>query len=314
MRPEFEFNRTFARHLGDNDRRGLAGEVSRGEEFDAQRQSDCALNSNSSAGEIRDAEHNRICEICGSSQSTQDTLYTASEWPVVSCDDCGFVFLGRVPDYEQLNADYAWGTTFEAEEKRRTSNLWGAFDMATRVRTTIGKLIDNAGLRRSIGSTGRVLEIGCGQTTRIPSGATPYGIEISEALVRQAAPVFTARGGKVIHAPAVSGLTQFPDGFFDAVVMRSYLEHEAQPRLVLKETRRTLKHGGIVYVRVPNFGSLNRRVMGTNWCGFRFPDHVNYFTPKDLKRLAATCRFTYRRINWLSPFDDNLIVELRADR
>ncbi|MGI9404278.1 MAG: methyltransferase domain-containing protein [Hyphomicrobium sp.] len=95
--------------------------------------------------------------------------------------------------------------------------------------------------------------------------------------------------------------------------MRSYLEHEAQPRLVLKETRRTLKTGDIVYVRVPNYGSLNRRVMGNKWCGFRFPDHVNYFTSKHLKRLAASCGFTYRRINWLSPFDDNLIVEFTAN-
>lgn len=313
MPPEFELSRTFARHLGGNGQRGLVGEVSRGEEFDAQRQTVCARNSNSSAGDIRDVERSRSCEICGGSQSTQDTHYTVSEWPVVSCDDCGFVFLGRVPDYEQLNGDYDWATSFKAEEDRRTSNLWGAFDMATRVRTTIGKLIDNAGLRSSIGNTGRVLEIGCGYTTRIPSGATPYGIEISEALVQRAISVFSARGGKVIHAPAVSGLAQFPDGFFDAVLMRSYLEHEPQAHLVLKQTRRTLKHGGVVYVRVPNFGSLNRRVMGTKWCGFRFPDHVNYFTPRDLKRLAETCGFTCRHINWFSPCDDNFTAELRAD-
>ncbi len=182
----------------------------------------------------------------------------------------------------------------------------------TRRRTKIGKLVDNAGQRRSIGSSDRFLEIGCGRSTRIASGPKPYGIEISEALARQANPAFAARAGKVIHAPAVEGLAQLPDRFFDAVLMRSYLEHEAQPRLVLNETRLTLKTGGIVYVRVPTYGSLNRRVMGSKWCGFRFPDHVNYFTSKHLKRLAASCGFNYRRINWLSPFDDNLIVEFTA--
>ncbi len=257
-------------------------------------------------------EYHRICEICGGSDTTQLASYTVSKWPVVSCDDCGFVFLGRVPNYDLLNIEYAWEKTFAIERQRRAQRVWGAFDQLTRIRTTVGKLIDNAGQRRSIGTAGRVLEVGCGGSTRIASGPTPYGLEISEVLARRAGPVFAARGGEVIHAPAVDGLTQFPDEFFDAVLMRSYLEHEAQARLVLDETRRVLKTGGIIYIRVPNFGSLNRHVMGAKWCGFRFPDHVNYFTAKDLKRLSASCGFIYRRINWYSPFDDNLIAELIA--
>ena len=257
-------------------------------------------------------EHSRNCEICGGSDTTLLASYTVSKWPVVSCDDCGFVFLGRVPDYELLNTEYAWEKTYAAEKTKRTRQNWGKLDRVTRVRTSIGKLINNASQGRSLGSTGRVLEIGCGGGTRVASGPTPYGIEISEALAHKADPIFAARGGRVIHAAATEGLTQFPESYFDTVLMRSYLEHEAQPRLVLKEARRTLKTGGTVYVRVPNYGSVNRRVMGSRWCGFRFPDHVNYFTPKHLKRLAASCGFTYRRINWYSFFDDNLIAELIA--
>jgi len=257
-------------------------------------------------------EYHRTCEICDGSDTTLLASYTVSKWPVVSCDDCGFVFLSRVPNYDLLNIEYAWEKTFAIERQRRTQRVWGVFDQLTRIRTTVGKLIDNASQGRSLGTTGRVLEIGCGGGTRVASGPTPYGIEISKALAHKADPIFAARGGRVIHAPAAEGLTQFPDSYFDTVLMRSYLEHEAQPRLVLKEARRTLKTGGTVYVRVPNYGSVNRRVMGSRWCGFRFPDHVNYFTPKHLKRLAASCGFTYRRINWYSPFDDNLIVELIA--
>jgi hypothetical protein len=287
MRPEFELNRLFARHLGDSDWRDQGDEVSRGEKVDSPTQTPCIKNSNVSAGEDGDSEYSRICEVCCGSSATQLESYTVSKWPVVSCNECSFVFLGRVPNYELLNTDYAWEKTFANESKKRAQKLWGAFDLATRIRTKIGRLIDNAGQRRSIGSKGRILEIGCGGTTRIAPGPTPYGIEISKALAHRAGPVFAARGGKVVHAPATEGLVQFPNAFFDAVLMRSYLEHEAQPRKVLNETRRTLKTGGIAYVRVPNYGSLNRRVMGAKWCGFRFPDHVNYFTANDLNRLAT---------------------------
>ncbi|MGI9404279.1 MAG: hypothetical protein ACR2OF_07220 [Hyphomicrobium sp.] len=122
--------------------------------------------------------------------------------------------MGRVPDYDLLNTEYAWEKTSAKEKKERGQRLWGAFDRVTRLRTKISRLVDNEGQRRSIGSSGRVLVIGCGRSTRIAPGPTPYGIEISEALTRQAGPAFAARGGKVIHAPAVEGLAQFPDGFF----------------------------------------------------------------------------------------------------
>ena len=93
--------------------------------------------------------------------------------------------------------------------------------------------------------------------------------------------------------------------------MRSYLEHESQPRLALERAFAKLAPGGRVYVRVPNFGGLNRRIMGAQWCGFRFPDHVNYFTGTSLRRLAGQAGFRYRRLNGYSIFGDNLIVELR---
>ena len=54
--------------------------------------------------------------------------------------------------------------------------------------------------------------------------------------------------------------------------------------------------------------------MGAEWCGFRFPDHVNYFTPTSLKALATSIGYEFRWMNRLSLFDDNLIVELKKPR
>ena len=65
--------------------------------------------------------------------------------------------------------------------------------------------------------------------------------------------------------------------------------------------------GGKVFVRVPNYGSLNRRVMGARWCGFRYPDHVNYFTSATLRTMAAMAGFSMQIVNranlWI---DDNI--------
>ena len=80
-----------------------------------------------------------------------------------------------------------------------------------------------------------------------------------------------------------------------------------QPKKLLAHVARVLKDDGKAYIRVPNFGGINRRVMGAKWCGFRYPDHVNYFTVTSLRRLAADCGLNVRLLNPIRlPLDDNI--------
>ena len=253
----------------------------------------------------------RVCEICGSTHARRIEKFSISPWPVVACETCGFVYLRTVPGYEALVETYAWEKTFAEEKARRKARSWSRFDQATRWRLRFGKSSDVASRAGTLGRSGRVLEVGCGGSCRLHEGVTPYGIEISAALAERSRPQFQARGGDVVCAPATEGLDQFEDGFFDSILMRSYLEHEQKPREVLTKAFRKLRPGGTIFARVPNFGSVNRHVTGAKWCGFRFPDHVNYFTDSSLKALSSSIGFSYRRKNWASLFDDNLIVELR---
>jgi SAM-dependent methyltransferase len=261
--------------------------------------------------EIRSHER-PTCEVCLNSGATLVRRYTRSPWPVVACNSCGFVYLGRVPDYDDLSVTLAWEKQHAKEkERRKATDKLARLDSLTRFRLRLGKTVDRARYERGVSSTGRILEIGCGGTTRIPEGPTPYGIEISEGLWRKACPVFEARGGAVYHEPATTGIERFPDDFFDAIIMRSYLEHEAQPRLILERAFRRLKPGGKILIRSPNFNSANRFIRGADWCGFRFPDHVNYFTPRSLGALARSIGYAFDWKNKMSLFDDNLIVELK---
>lgn len=93
-----------------------------------------------------------------------------------------------------------------------------------------------------------------------------------------------------------------------AVIMRSYLEHEAQPKEVLIETARVLQPDGIVVIKVPNYGCFNRTVFGERWCGFRFPDHLNYFTPASLESMCTSAGLSIKRFKFLDkfPLSDNM--------
>jgi SAM-dependent methyltransferase len=241
----------------------------------------------------------RACPLCGVDAAALRAGYGEGIWRLVECRDCGFAYLDRAPDYAALFSAMAWEKTTVAEVERRAAarpvshrlSKWSRARMRLLPRKKLPDLVARDA------KPGNVVDLGCGQGTQLNGLAdayTPYGIEISSEAAATADAVFAARGGRAVNAPSLDGLKTFPEGFFAAATLRSYLEHELQPRAVLGELRRTLAPGGVAIVKVPNYASLNRRVTGRKWCGFRYPDHLNYFTPASLARMAEECGYRAR--------------------
>lgn len=250
----------------------------------------------------------RACPQCGGRSARPLPRYSTGEWHVVQCSACNFVFLSNPPAYESLVDEFAWEKTSKAEGERRKASrpflMW--LDRSTRWRLHLfGR--SRPALYHRLFRPGRVLDVGCGGGAGPPEPFVPYGIEISKALHELSAPAMAARGGEVIHGPAAEAITAFQDRFFSGVILRSVLEHEVQPKRLLGEVARVLEDGGKAYVRVPNFGSINRVVNGGKWCGFRHPDHVNYFTAASLRRMAGDCGLTMKHLHpFRLPVDDNI--------
>lgn len=249
----------------------------------------------------------RPCPACGTDHAKRLEAYSPAEWDVVECQTCGFVYLRNPPPYQALKEDFAWEKTYAEKKKKGGSTGLSGFNrwLRGKLGLTGGKRGDK--LFPRLFGAGKVLDIGCGDRIRTEPPITPYGIEISTALQARADAAMRARGGFCLHDAGADGVWKLDEGFFDGVILHSYLEHEADPLRVLKGIHRALKPGGVVYVRVPNFGSLNRRVVGATWCGFRHPDHVNYFTLASLRDMAAKAGFSTELLNranlWV---DDNI--------
>jgi len=234
----------------------------------------------------------RTCPLCGRDNGDRPpSPYSLPPWIVRHCKDCGFVYIDTAPKYVHLAIDLDWNSRFhvEAARKAETRKVSYKFSRLTRMRMHLFKKRRVSTYVQEKFDQGNIVDLGCGNGDTIHellANFTPYGVEISTSLALEADKLFRQHGGHVENAPSIEGLKRFGEDFFEVVVMRSYLEHEENPLGVLKEVFRTLKPEGMAVVKVPNFASVNRRVMGAKWCGFRYPDHLNYFSKKTLRLMA----------------------------
>ena len=251
--------------------------------------------------------NSRNCPICDEPGHTAQRLinYDHDIWKLGCCKRCRFVYLLNPPGKEELIDEFAFEKTFVARREQRKSALREATAM---LRAFLAKFknVRSDPLTKFF-SSGHVLDVGCGSGGRVQSPAVPYGIEISRHLFELADEYMRARGGYCVHASGSEGIVQFGQGQFDGVLMNSYLEHEVDVIPVLRGAHRCLKPDGKLFLRVPNYASFNRRLFGRSWCGFRYPDHVNYFTPDSLGKAVAMAGFKVRILNrFRLPIDDNI--------
>jgi SAM-dependent methyltransferase len=250
----------------------------------------------------------RDCPSCQSDLVKDLTAFARENWRIGACQVCDFVFLRNPVEYEALEEVFAWEKTYAAEgatrQKRRSllkRMAYSARVLGYRIR---GDLMPS--YLRLLGP-GLILDIGCGDVVRWRAPFIPWGIEISKVLQQRADAKMRPLGGECVQGAGADAIWTFPENHFDSVMMHSYLEHEVQFAKLLTGIQRCLKPGGKAYVRVPNYAALNRHISGANWPGFRYPDHVNYFTAATLKKVAQDAGFEFKLVNrpiiWV---DDNI--------
>ncbi len=266
----------------------------------------------------------RLCPICNTDNGGHPASpWSQSPWMLKECRECGFLYLENPPPASDFSSQFAWERT-HAQERSRRKNREPLLVAINALRVSIaarlvahrrgGKII--RWIERYVGS-GRLLDVGCGHGLLLsltPKPIVPYGVEISSQLAAQANRLALARGGYVIEGAAATALSLFGTSFFDGIVMRCYLEHEVEAAKVLRVSRRILRPGGVLLIKVPNFDCWNRRlVRGRRWCGFRFPDHVNYFTPRSLTDLVRAHGFEIARFRLTDrlPTGDNMWLVAR---
>ena len=139
--------------------------------------------------------------------------------------------------------------------------------------------------RVRLGGGDRMVDL-CARFRSKGLAVVPIGLEISRALAARAEHAFAPHGGRVLQASAVDGAANLEPQSLDLSGRPMEKELDLQPLELLRRLQPTLRPSGVVVLKVPNYDCWNRSIRGGKWCGFRYPDHVNYFTPATLARLA----------------------------
>jgi 2-polyprenyl-3-methyl-5-hydroxy-6-metoxy-1,4-benzoquinol methylase len=132
--------------------------------------------------------------------------------------------------------------------------------------------------------SGRIIDVGCGAGLFLEVAASRgwevHGTEFGERPVAAC----LARGIPIIEGALDPA--NYPPDHFDVVCSFEVIEHLAHPAEELGRMVQILRPGGLLYVTTPNFNCLARRSAPKNWNVANYPEHLSYFTPRTLLRMA----------------------------
>ncbi|MCX7432401.1 MAG: methyltransferase domain-containing protein [Planctomycetia bacterium] len=273
----------------------------------------------------------RSCPLLERASESQPLPYAPFPWSLRRCSDTGFVYLANPPAQDLFRDTFAWEVTHKTESRRRQQAEPAVHAMSEAAKTFRRRVLKRdkvAALGRRIACTFgtgpiRLVDVGCAEGTlieRVVEGipadvadrVEPIGIEISTHLASVAGRTLSRRGGRCIHATGIEGLAMLEPASVHMIVLSCILEHEIEPLTLLRHCRERLTADGSVIVKVPNFNCLGRLIRGRKWCGFRWPDHVNYFTATTLASMARSAGFDVVRMGLFdrSPLSDSLYAVL----
>ncbi len=146
------------------------------------------------------------------------------------------------------------------------------------------KLVENARLPRNA----RVLDVACanGSLLRKLNDANPiegYGIDISDEMIRVAKDLHPSFSFSVSNSSALG----FDDGFFDAITVCAAFHHFSEPSRFLRESKRVLKSGGLLYIMEPYFNPAIRALFNMLIPFMRMGD-VKVYTEREMQGLIAS--------------------------
>lgn len=228
------------------------------------------------------------CPLCGNKEfrfyrkDIEDYEYRIKgTFPVIQCTSCGLIMQKDIPaDISQFYPD-----DYLSYQSFGKSKL-GFFLSILKNRLYS---IRTKKIRKFIGSTGRVLDVGCGNCTLLKSLKKQGDYELFGIDIKRRDIDYKENG--VNFSKGTLEKLDFPSDYFDLVSLDNLIEHVQDPVFFMKKVYKILKPNGWVVGTTPNIKSVDAVLFGKYWGGYHIPRHFYFFTQSTLKKLLTKTGF-----------------------
>jgi 2-polyprenyl-3-methyl-5-hydroxy-6-metoxy-1,4-benzoquinol methylase len=242
------------------------------------------------------------CAVCGALLHGEPKVRLRNS-RLQGCETCGsWTYLPRCSASQQA-AIHDTGEYFDHPYFALRRNISPA--LIRRCRGIFGRLEKATGIAAFRGQ--RLLDVGCDTGAFLEAAAQEFGI----------VPVGVDAAGRAVAAARQQGIEAHhtaienaPDHLrdFRLITVIDLIEHVIDPACFLREIRKRLRPGGLVYVETPNIRSAVYRIGRglSRFSGWRLsgmlerlfpPQHVQYFTLSSLADLARAVGFEVVQID-----------------
>lgn len=210
------------------------------------------------------------CLLCHSNQIKRLEAYKKNY--LCECKNCDLVFCFKIPsEFEKINyyKNYSLSSYISPITIKRYNEL-----------------LDNLEPFRK---TNRIIDVGCGRGYFLKEakkrGWEVYGTEFQTINLEY----LTGENIKIKLGGLKLG--DFKPEFFDVVTSFEVLEHINNPVEEIKIFNDILRKGGVLYLTTPNFNSLERLILKSEYNVINYPEHLVYYTKKTLNNLLVSQGF-----------------------
>ena len=218
--------------------------------------------------------HNE-CLICKSEKLNLMKDYKTAH--LCQCKDCGFVFSKQIPTEIELVNHY---------------NQYSRNDYLSPL--TIKRYNVLLDYFEKYRKNNKLLDVGCGVGYFLyeaqKRGWEVYGTEYTNDAIKicQEKNINVSKG---VLEPKNYELEKF-----DVITSFEVIEHINNPIDELTNFYKILRKGGLVYVTTPNFNSLLRYRLKSDYNVICFPEHLSYYTPNTLNKVFTRVGFKTKKI------------------
>ena len=250
------------------------------------------------------------CPLCSSKDIIHRYTATDEEYHVVDqkfniylCKRCKAYFINPVPNkdvihtFYQFNNNSSYGAYQEINPKIEYNNVENLLINKKNL-TSIDRVIfafrgiDNRILdlltytKKKKLSFHNVLDVGCGSGFFAMWLVKFLQLEKESIKGIDIYPGVEEFGKKVGITMETSRIEEYPESGFDLITLSHVLEHEPDPKTMIRAAYERLSHDGILYISVPNSQSLPAYIFGKKWICHTAPRHIYNFSKESIIEIT----------------------------